>query len=384
MITVLVDGRVNGHDGIGRYTRCLTAVLREQAKPRYRVEVLDPTGTPRYGRAEGAELLRAADSAGAQIVHLADYRVPLEPAGIPMVVAVHDILRLTYPGHCYTDHQFLATSGAGALAGLRLAVADLRACAPCPPGATRPPRSAHEEFYARMLAWAASQAAHVITPTRTVASQLSAAVGRRHGLTASYYGIDHLARDGPAAGQLPGALDPPGWPYLLYVGQARSHKGIGVMLEAYQRSAAPAGGVRLICVGRDFAHGAPSAPVAQAAGAVTAGAISDTALRRLYARSLALVHLAESEGFGFTPLEALAAGTQVIASDIPVLRETLGRYATFTDPADPVRVSDAIDRVIAVADTPARAASRQRWARRYRWASHARDVLAIYDEVAAA
>jgi hypothetical protein len=33
MIRVLVDGRIDGHDGIGRYTRCLVAALREQAGP---------------------------------------------------------------------------------------------------------------------------------------------------------------------------------------------------------------------------------------------------------------------------------------------------------------------------------------------------------------
>lgn len=226
MITVLFDGRISGHDGIGRYTRCLISALREQAGPRYRIEVLEPTGTPRNSRAEGTELLRAARSAGARIIHLADYRIPLEPAGSALVVAIHDILRLAYPDRYYTDQQFRSSSGDAALAALQDAVSDLRARASYPPGATRQPRSAHEEFYARMLAWAAAQAAQVITPTRTVADQLSRAVGRSHSMTVSHYGIDHFASSEPAGGAPARELDPPPWPYLLYVGQARPHKGI--------------------------------------------------------------------------------------------------------------------------------------------------------------
>lgn len=383
MIKVLVDGRISGHDGIGRYTRCLTSALRKQAGSRYRIEVLEPTGTPRYFRAEGTELLRAARSVGARIIHVADYRIPLEPAGSALVVAIHDILRLTYPDHCYTDQQFRSRSGDAALAELRLAVSHLRTRIPYPPGATRRPRTAHEEFYALMLAWAVDQAAQIIVPTQTVADQLSRAVGRRYGITVSHYGIDHDAVGEPTGGVQPRGLVPPPWPYLLYVGQARPHKGIGTMLEAYRRSRASAAGVRLVCVGRDFTVGAHDAGLAEAAGVVAVGAISDAALRRLYAGSLALVHLAESEGFGFTPLEALAAGTRVIASDIPVLRETLAHHALFTDLADAAQVSRAIDRVMAAADTPALAAGRRRWASQYRWSRHARDVIAAYDSAAA-
>lgn len=65
MIKVLVDGRIDGHDEIGRYTRCLVAALREQAGPEVALTVLHPTGTARYSRAEGEELLRAARACAA-------------------------------------------------------------------------------------------------------------------------------------------------------------------------------------------------------------------------------------------------------------------------------------------------------------------------------
>ncbi len=46
----------------------------------------------------------------------------------------------------------------------------------------------------------------------------------------------------------------------------------------------------------------------------------------------ALVHLSMHEEFGLTPLEAMACGSRVIASDIPVLRETLGSHAGLVEP----------------------------------------------------
>ena len=48
------------------------------------------------------------------------------------------------------------------------------------------------------------------------------------------------------------------------------------------------------------------------------------------------------EGFGFTPLESLAAGTPVVASDLAPLRETLGDAAVFVAPGDAAALAAAI------------------------------------------
>jgi hypothetical protein len=37
MTRVLIDARITGHDGIGRYTQCLTTTLRDIADPRARI-----------------------------------------------------------------------------------------------------------------------------------------------------------------------------------------------------------------------------------------------------------------------------------------------------------------------------------------------------------
>jgi glycosyltransferase involved in cell wall biosynthesis len=56
------------------------------------------------------------------------------------------------------------------------------------------------------------------------------------------------------------------------------------------------------------------------------GYVTDKDLITLYKNSYSFVLLSVYEGFGRTPLEALACGTKIIVSDIPAFRESLGKY----------------------------------------------------------
>lgn len=381
MITVLVDGRIDAHDGIGRYTRGLIGALHTHKPSGLRINVLPPGGAPRYSRGEGADLSRVAHAAGADVVHVLDYRVPLDDTGIPLVTTIHDVLRITHPEHCYGDGEFAARFGADGLAELAATTSALRQLADPPPGAVRERQSLHEEFYARMLALACARSRWIVTPTHAVSRQLVAAVGAVSRLRVSPWGVDH---DGIADIQLPSRQSQAlqvARPYVLYVGQARSHKGLSTLIDSFERSHSRRAGVQLVCVGQDFAAGerATALAVERLGGAVvTVGAIDDAALGTLYANASLLVHLAEHEGFGFTPLEAMSFGARVVASDIPVLRETLECHADFVDHTDATAVAQAIDRIISAPDEAAHRSRRIQWARQYRWDRHARDVLACY------
>ena len=63
------------------------------------------------------------------------------------------------------------------------------------------------------------------------------------------------------------------------------------------------------------------------AGATCSATWPDAPSTRLYRDALALVCVSREEGFGFTPLEALARGTPAVVSDLPVFGETLGAGA---------------------------------------------------------
>ena len=62
----------------------------------------------------------------------------------------------------------------------------------------------------------------------------------------------------------------------------------------------------------------------------------------LYNAAEALVFPSFYEGFGLPPLEAMACGTVVVASDIPVFREILQDAALLVDANSPVKISEGI------------------------------------------
>jgi alpha-1,3-rhamnosyl/mannosyltransferase len=79
------------------------------------------------------------------------------------------------------------------------------------------------------------------------------------------------------------------------------------------------------------------------------GEVSDDELAAIYTGAHSLVVASDEEGFGLTPVEALACGTPVAACDVPALREVLDSRATFA----PV---DDLDGLIAAAEAAQRPA----------------------------
>lgn len=73
---------------------------------------------------------------------------------------------------------------------------------------------------------------------------------------------------------------------------------------------------------------------AELPGVQLTGHVPDTDLAAIYTGAHALVFPSDDEGFGLPPVEALACGTPVAVSDLPVLREVLGDRATYVEPGD--------------------------------------------------
>ncbi|HVK00149.1 MAG TPA: glycosyltransferase [Gemmatimonadales bacterium] len=68
----------------------------------------------------------------------------------------------------------------------------------------------------------------------------------------------------------------------------------------------------------------------------------DATVTRAYQEASVAVCPSRFEGFGLTPIEAIASGVPVVASDIPPHREFVGTAATLTPPDDPVALATAI------------------------------------------
>lgn len=87
----------------------------------------------------------------------------------------------------------------------------------------------------------------------------------------------------------------------------------------------------------------PAVRAAIDAGAVRLlGGVDDAGLAWLYGHADLFVFLSLDEGFGLPPVEALHFGCPVLASDIPVLRETLTDRAGYVDPLDVTAIAAAL------------------------------------------
>ncbi len=90
------------------------------------------------------------------------------------------------------------------------------------------------------------------------------------------------------------------------------------------------------------------------------------------------------EGFGLSPLEALACGTPVVASNVSSLPEVLGDAAVLVDPHDPAAIAEGITRVLENADL--RATLYEKGLDRvgyFSWEQSVRRIRRIYGEIEA-
>jgi glycosyltransferase involved in cell wall biosynthesis len=73
--------------------------------------------------------------------------------------------------------------------------------------------------------------------------------------------------------------------------------------------------------------------------------VTDEEYAALLKTTTALVSLSRAEGYGLPLVEAMALGTPVIASDIPIFREVGGDAASYVDPASPEQFADAVKKL---------------------------------------
>jgi glycosyltransferase involved in cell wall biosynthesis len=211
-----------------------------------------------------------------------------------------------------------------------------------------------------------------------------------------YLAVDDACRPeaNPAADavieRLLGPPDAAAPPDLLHVGTNIARKRIDVLLEvtAAVRRALP--GTRLIKVGGalnpEQARRAEDLGIAQAV--VILPQIDRAALAAIYRRAALLLQPSDAEGFGLPVAEALACGTPVLASDIPVLREVGGKPVSYAPVGDVSAWSEAV--VILLDERrnrpdlwQARRFAGLEWAARYQWATHVDHLVRIYKSVLA-
>jgi glycosyltransferase involved in cell wall biosynthesis len=291
-VRVLLDTTVarRGPSGTAVYITQLAAALRDEG-----IEVVEAAnarrrwgGGLRSPRAAASELAWTQRSLrrrahGVDVVH---HPLPaLTVAGpAPQVVTVHDLAVEALPGAF--DRRFAA-------------------------------------YVRAVQRRAARRAAAVVVPSQATAAEL-----REH------WGVEDnvvVAPHGPGQELAVRRGEPR---HLLYVGDDEPRKDLPTLLAAYAAyRAAAADPLPLVLAGAVRARGEGVRIVARPDAA---------ALAQLYAHARALVHPSRHEGFGLTVLEALRAGTPVIAADTPAVREVAGEQARYVAPGDPAALAAAL------------------------------------------
>jgi glycosyltransferase involved in cell wall biosynthesis len=185
-----------------------------------------------------------------------------------------------------------------------------------------------------------------------------------------------------AAEELPlGGQD--GRPFLLHVGSCIPRKRIDVLLDVFARVRARHRDLVLVQVG-----GAWTASQREQIERLGLGesvrqlrGLERKELAALYRRARVVLQPSEAEGFGLPVVEALACGSIVVASDIPVLREVGGEAAVYCPVADIYAWADTVCWLLSQPSAAPELSTRLAHAQRYSWAAHARTILTAYQKL---
>jgi glycosyltransferase involved in cell wall biosynthesis len=324
----LVDFAINGevgHGGIGRYTECLFAALREARVDVQYASFRNLPGARQHSLLTTIPIGLSGRRTGS-IVHIPQIvgASLLFRRGIgPSVVTVHDIGVLDSP-----EDRLLTGPVSQRL--IELSVRGLR------------------------------RADHLIAVSEFTRQGLL-----RHGFTPDkvttiYEGVDHdrfrpiadaASRLSPRYG-----LDFSELPTVLYVGNEFPRKNLKTLVRAIGQLKRAGTPVRWIKVGRAGHANARHALLREidaenVRDLVTfVEDVSDADLPLFYAAANVYVQPSVYEGFGLPVLEAMACSTPVVASNAGALVEISGGAAAVVDPREPDEFANAITTFVADAD----------------------------------
>ena len=177
---------------------------------------------------------------------------------------------------------------------------------------------------------------------------------------------------------------------FLHVGSTIERKRIDTLLKVFAEVRKEFSRARLIRAGGSFTseQSALAAQLGIADSIVVVPHLDTAQLAAVYRRAALLLLTSEREGFGLPVIEAMASGTPVVASDLPVLREVAENAATFVPFADIEAWRKALVELINERATDSVAWERRvesgiRQSAKFSWAEYARRMVDVYREVAA-
>jgi glycosyltransferase involved in cell wall biosynthesis len=230
-------------------------------------------------------------------------------------------------------------------------------------------------FHAAGARAAAKRADLVLTGTHAAAEEISAHLRLpAQRIRVIPYGVDPRGPDDP---ELLRKYGLEGERYVLWVGSLEPRKGVGTLVAAMTRLK----DALLVLVGYSGWGGSPIARDDRAALGQRLrliGKVPEADLQALYAGAAVFAFPSLHEGFGLPVLEAMAAGTPVVASDIPPLREVAGDAAMLVPPGEVAAWAEALGTVLDVGDTGGAVGRGRGRAAMFTWAAAAEATLEAY------
>lgn len=304
------------NSGIGRYIQCLLPLLPalgpdvvawmtpEQVQDdRWAYEGVErrAIAAPVFSVAEQSAIPRAAERAGVDLLHVPHLNAPLL-SPVPLVATIHDLIPLRYP------EAIAARLG-----------------------------TLYFQAMARLVPKRARRVLTVSEHTRRDLVELTGA--RADKLEAVPLGVDERFRV-PASESLRARVRARyglRGRYLLYAGQWKGYKNVELLLSVMQQLDPEAfADVTLVLVGKEDERVPMRAMLAQRGlldRVVLTGFVrDDLELAALYQEATLFLFPSRYEGFGLPPLEAMAAGVPVLASDRASIPEVVGHAGLLLDP----------------------------------------------------
>ena len=173
--------------------------------------------------------------------------------------------------------------------------------------------------------------------------------------------------------------------YFIYVGNAYPHKNLSVVIKAIKKLNEGNGLNCFFAIAGSrnrFVERTEKLILKECAQKYVKilGYVTDYELKMLYRNSLAFIYPSLSEGFGLQGLEAMAAGTLIAASDIPVFREIYKDNAQYFDPNDDNSVINIMNNIVKMKNDERliKIDKAKEYIKIYSWRKMAEETLGVY------
>lgn len=176
-------------------------------------------------------------------------------------------------------------------------------------------------------------------------------------------------------------------PYLLSVSSSKQRKRLDVLLDVFAAVRSRYPDLKLVRVGRvaddwTSAHQQQIQHLGLAESIITFHGLDRSTLAELYRQAQLVLMTSDNEGFGIPVIEALACGSVVVASDLPVFREVGSNAGVYCSVGE---IEDWVETVSELLSNPTKAPARSRrlaQAGNYSWFSHAEIIAQTYGRLA--